>query len=1710
MKKTILFTPFLYFGTSKTGNIGFPFQTNLFSTDRYQNVSKNQSPLFTYLSRNDIISGIFKLDKGFDQITWSHKASVCLLVFDHSEIILDKEKYKYGKPYDLNNIKSISNDLMDPLNFNIIEVERLDENIVESLHDDVMNTLKASKPITSDDMWSEFSDDNDPIMTKKEGFIAIYEKKDGYEGVAKIPIYRFSKVLKKIPWCTEHFNFKHYSSTMDKNSDEKSKSSSSSSSSLSSSSLQQSSKYSNNSPSNKQISTEPELSYLYTKDKGSNIVNTYDKITFDYTFSGPELQQYDLRKILSIYIQWLFFSPFLTSINIIRNKGFGPNKSIALKVISSSFFIAHKALGQSLINYSNILPTFMDIIPIIRHMIASKGKIELFLAYDSYLSSVMKSEFTVQNFYQDIKNIYVRPNLPKNFDKAYKKKRNALRKILNNFASIYEFERMNLGMTSYGKGNCVRLIRKSDNPFKLGESDGFVAHSETTQKNIEDRFGGIDKDKMFLSTKKTKSGLTPKSDSDIAKRIDKRYKMEEMDKITSDDFYSLIDAVKRWVVVQKIDSIMFIDDTVAFPISRNRTGGFISVMNYISNMLLHYKNELGIYDKNLPIIPRYLKRFLCDDIYVYDVNNWSNNWAWLGRLVTELEDSVSQNNINVIDNFYERFVTCLNRKKVYPILGLIVDIHDDDVLSESSSDGLNGIKSSYANYLNFDVHDWIIKIPTIFKSFAYIFSPKMLALIKKYGNDPLNILHCNEKFDEYIETNESDNCSLINIFDHYVRHARKCASIISYVITSLFFQKIKKNAKAGSVGGVVHFGINDIFQNFMGTTKIFDIFILSSPDEYKITTYFLIIFIIMEASSIANMENVKHFKKEAENIEKLFLNKLANTIDGTSTTKFNFSKIVNIIKESNVIDMSENVSLLDIDSETCKKHGNKNIFKYSSKLKQSTPSVINTIYKLCLFKDDNLETNIDNNEHDKMDVDMSNEDQEKITAPIYQKNDNTLLDLMLSETYESALDFNTNPNLKLSKNIQDSMTLDIKNQTKSDYKSRKETYSDIQDTEKFKSFVLKDYINIFDIKYTNDNQQNIVQQNNMMKMTKHFGYNKEQIDNFQNLLKREYKDTTIIHMLISSNETQSTCQELQKFLASFIRFYKPQDLIGMINIVKTYIKVGYSTTFKSIHFCPTIEPQDNKDFIFLDKILSSKKGNVKNIVITSSYGGRKSSMENLSSFIKSKLDTIANFYIIDIETILKLGDVIFDGLLQTNKKVEHIIFDVMHTWNVTECLGVFKVLNSEKFKKIMENSFKKNVTSKRTINDMDKPNDQNSNIHLWFLSYSNTSKGFGYDIVRDISRLIHSLMTEDILVSGTEEIQNNTSNTTKKILSRPYLRKLYYNISKNDEVFSHEMRIKQWEYNLNKLVFIDDTEMQSDDNDNSSISTSSYDPPKKKVLKLSYGDLPKTSLLIGIKNSDVPIENSLIHPKNIASLENFLLSFVNRKILIVYGTFPNIQLENVNNFGEDKQKDENMFPTEEEEENNKTNINDKDDKNTGSDVCTSKKMRGAKFQINNRKNVKELIKKSTHKDSNIISMYKWCQQKGSVMNSYYDMNSKLTGGYDASRDFGNLVTPDTKNRYGNRKISYDDQNYNSIIFLGLDSYTKYESDMCFIVNRAIELSTQKIYFEATEDFVKSAFINKSKDDSCTKYNNNSTFYTSKFHMTSNLFETLINMFPTKI
>lgn len=1712
MAKTMLFTSFFYYGTSKNGNTGFPFDVNIFSADRYQGIEKNRSPLFTYLSKNTIICGIFKLNEGKDHIIWSQKASLCLVVFDHSEIVFENGIPKYGKPLDLNNIKSTAKDLMDPLHFNIIETERLDENIIESLHSDVMKNLLSSKTIDKYDMWGDFSDEADPDMKKNEGFVAIYEKKDNYESVAKIPIYRAKRVIKKIPWCTEHFNFVKNDlqepSNQKKTIQQFPSSSSSSSSPLSNN---------NSNQKNNKSDANQDMVYLHKSSDRQNATRHYDMVTFDYTFSGPELQKYDLRKILSVYIQWMFFSPFLTSVNVIRNKGFDPNKTIVLKIISSSIFIVHKALGKDLINYSNILPTFMDFIPIIRHMIASKGKAELFLAYDNYLSIIVNSESVIQNFYQDIKNMAVRPNLPKSFNKAYKKKRNALRRILNNYASIYEYERINLGMSSYGKGNRDRLIRKSDDPFKLGESDGFVVHSETAQKNVEDRLGGLDKDKMFLTSKKSKCRLTPKSKSEIAKKINKGYEMEELDILSTDDFHAFIDATKRWVEIHKLDKLFVFDDTVVFPSSRNRTGGFISLMNYISNMVLNFNNELKDFLTPDVILNPTIKKFLNDDQYIYNTNNWSNNWAWIARLSSELDDNTSQNSISLLDSFYERFVSCLNRKKVYPLFGLIVDVHDDEVLSLYNKSDSTKTYQRFSNYLNFDVHDWIIKIPSVFKSFAYVFSTKMLSLIEKYGKDPQNIMSCDEKFENYIEQNGDDNDnSLQNILNHYVRHIRKCASILSYILTSLFFQKVKKNAKTGSIGGVVHFGISDVFQNFMGTTKIFDVFIQSSPREYKLVVYFLIVFIMIEASSISNIENVKHFKNEAENIQRSFINKLSHGFDGTTPIKFNFMKIVNIIMESNITDLSENLSLLDIDLASIKKHSNKNVFKYTSTLKNSMPIIINTIHKMCFFRQ-LPKSSLTDHYTTEMDTDIT--EKNVVNDQIRSETEiDTILSNMITESYESTITFNNSNTQTIPTNVKDSMTYTEPKVTKGEPRNINFPDYDMTTKTKIEDFLLKDFLNLFDIKYFGENGMDPRQKRNLFYISEQLGYEEDQINSFEKTLQKEYKDRIIIHMLITSKETQQTCQEIQQFLTMFIKLYKPNDISSLINVIKSYIKVGYSTIYKSINFCPNTEIQDNKDFLFFEKILSKKKEDVKNIVITSSYGGRKGSMENLSSFIKTKIHSISNFYIMDIETILKLGDVVFDGLLQSNKRVEHVIFDVMHTWSITECLSVFKILNGEKFKKIMENSFKKTGLSKRTHNDTDKPNENNSNTHLWFLSYSNTSKGFGYDVVRDISRLINILMKDDILTSGLEVVINDQTKMTKKIIRRPYLRNSYYNMSKNDEVFSHQLRIKQWDANINKFVFIQDSsEMDTDVNMSdippNSDETNTSSKSKKKVLRLSYEDIPKPFGGKDIKNSDIPIEDSLIHPKNILSLESFLLGFIGQKILVVYGNFPNhVFFDKNTEYKQCETTDPQLFSENDDEqdsENNKFDTNNNNKAQIKHDIYFSSENRHKKFHTNNRKVVKDLIKKCTSKDSNIISMYKWCQQKGSIINNYYDINSKLTGGYDVSSDFGNLVTTDTKNRYGSRKINYDDQSYSSVIFLGLESYTKYELDMCFIVNRAIELTTKNIYFEATEDFIKSAFMNKSKDDSCTKYNNNTTFYTSKYHMTSNLFESLVSIFPTK-
>jgi hypothetical protein len=72
--------------------------------------------------------------------------------------------------------------------------------------------------------------------------------------------------------------------------------------------------------------------------------------------------------------------------------------------------------------------------------------------------------------------------------------------------------------------------------------------------------------------------------------------------------------------------------------------------------------------------------------------------------------------------------------------------------------------------------------------------------------------------------------------------------------------------------------------------------------------------------------------------------------------------------------------------------------------------------------------------------------------------------------------------------------------------------------------------------------------------------------------------------------------------------------------------------------------------------------------------------------------------------------------------------------------------------------------------------------------------------------------------------------------------------------------------------------------------------------------------------------------------------------------------------------------------------------------------------------------------------------------------------------------------------------------------------MCFAINRAIEQTTGHIYFECSQEFIESIYIEKSKDDGSISKGNNSTttktttkkttFFTSKGQKTSLLFESL--------
>lgn len=888
--------------------------------------------------------------------------------------------------------------------------------------------------------------------------------------------------------------------------------------------------------------------------------------------------------------------------------------------------------------------------------------------------------------------------------------------------------------------------------------------------------------------------------------------------------------------------------------------------------------------------------------------------------------------------------------------------------------------------------------------------------MKKYGNS----------FDQVTKMRST--------FDDICKIYKRCSNILCFIVCGIACTKYYSQRKNLESGGIVFFNLRDTHERFLMESKMFDSFIADS--SYPKDIYNIIRVMLSDCHQQIPSFMKNFMIKDTVSVIQTYL--------GKSIETFSFENFVRTIGKCNIFFFKNATSSLDS-------------YKIST-----FPALFNK-FNITPMATTSTTT------HETPELDDNENTETPFESQTKENSDFDELDQIINQVEMDNMEFKQSEEVSIIKkgNRENQYNNQSQQSDKMEPTTRLHTTHHISGLKECFSIYTLSKMSTSD--YTNNNISNS-SYNSHLRETNEYNIPDYCFIDASTFLCIDIIASCISQLFIN-NKKQITEDSLFDTWSSVL-MCQYRIVYGALRFVTSSTLNIDATKGKSDTKNTT---SNNEESLFFKNLMCDASiSKYKSIVFTTTYGGRSDSFKDLldkhgfNRSTKSK-----SFHIFNVEEISSIDSVPMNTF---SPPYSNIILDSMHCWSIKEIKSVFVAI------------MKGNLIIKS----------QCAGVKMWLLSNANTVKGFGYDIVRDISRF--SIILSEEQERKNQKLDENSGVSNDDVTRRR--RMLFSAISKEDETFDETSRLEMWTKNVERFSFFDFDSVHNDDNNeidervvneknqkfdatnspkNEDFHTLSHSTGNSKNNSSNFGNTPKkkakitlyrwgykTKLSYDNYDRETTSDHSNKQNRSLMSKEYRHLfyeilkrKFRDKKVCVIYGDKNTI----LKTQGDHKRKRDSA-------KNMDTLSIAKDGKSNQQNTPFNKEI-----FIRERNTIQEIdnnIKSLTHSDSFLIDFYKWCCYKHSIETDK-DSSSNSTNNQLGHSIYQNNNASNDQDINSNKihlKESFD-----AIFFLSTCGLKLCNDNMCFALNRAIELCRGDIYFDSSPDETYNQYVNTSQDDS---------------------------------
>jgi len=506
----------------------------------------------------------------------------------------------------------------------------------------------------------------------------------------------------------------------------------------------------------------------------------------------------DPTESIRIISEWLVFSPYVIMLKEFRAKGASGALEVFVKAIIGVVIRSHTFINtfqkKGIFTFSDILPYVMD------YNLVEKAKVEV----QHYMTYSVSGSHQKNIMYDNIKNY-----LENIFER--------LREAKSQFFRLYDARFVSL----YGSGPAAKDNKRDSSINSQSEVVTWSndTNEKTKRKEEEDIF--FHKLEQDLNLESSKLIISKTKGIILRKVVD-------ISMIDIDYVGILLSKINEWQRTYGCHLLMVIANEENLIKDVLRPSSYFKTMNYIREIEDEYDklifNEDNQKDNDLKTAKDNCYR---GPINVYSSKCGANAWNWVTRITPVVG---TQTAASIYDLIHQSLK--LNNFERLPFISFP-----------------NYVKSNNGS-ISYDMYDWMIRIPFIYKLFNEFLSNDTVYTIKKFGDN-----------DRLIATDDTVTKKFKRIHKLYKHCVNILELIIAGIVSAKYYSQYHRNI---TTGGTLFFRISDTHERFMTDSKMFDRFIQASKytkDVYNMIKGMLVVCHtrIITHFSTTTLKTLKHF-----------------------------------------------------------------------------------------------------------------------------------------------------------------------------------------------------------------------------------------------------------------------------------------------------------------------------------------------------------------------------------------------------------------------------------------------------------------------------------------------------------------------------------------------------------------------------------------------------------------------------------------------------------------------------------------------------------------------------------------------------------------------------------------------------------------------------------------------------------------------------------